>query len=215
VPSLDLDLPVELQTASFAFGCAEAQLGSVSGVVRTRVGYAGGTTKDPTYHNLGDYAETVQVDFDPSKITYVALVESFFAAHDATLPASRRQYMSAIFFHDAEQERVARAVLQRVQQDSDGVIQTLILPMTGFYLAEDYHQKYALQGDSLLLGEFRAMYPEFRDLVDSTAAARVNAYVYGFGTAEQLKAELDGLGLSEAGRTHLQAASPVGACALE
>jgi peptide-methionine (S)-S-oxide reductase len=157
----------------------------------------------------------VQVDFDPSKVTYEALVEKFFAAHDATAPAARRQYMSAIFVHDAEQERVAREVMQRVQQETQGVIRTVILSLDHFYLAEDYHQKYALQGDGLLLAEFRAMYPGMRDLVDSTAAARVNAYLYGLGTSEQLSAEIDGLGLSAAGQAHLQSASPAGACPVD
>ena len=187
-------------------------MGALSGVIRTRVGYAGGTTKDPTYYNLGDYTETVQLDFDPSEVTYEALVEAFFAAHDATQPAGRRQYMSAIFVRDADQERIARAVTQRLQAASKDVIQTQILPATEFYLAEDYHQKYALQGDSLLLGEFRAIYPDLWDLVDSTAATRVNAYLYGYGTPEQLRAELDGLGLSAAGKDRLLTASPVGVC---
>lgn len=190
-------------------------MGSVSGVIRTRVGYAGGTTKDPTYYNIGDHSETVQVDFDPSQVTYEELVEEFFAAHDATLPAYSRQYMSAIFYHDADQERIARSVLQRVQDTSGETIKTVIAPLTGFYLAEDYHQKYALQGDGILLAEYRALYPDMSDFVDSTAVARVNAYLYGYGTPEQLSAELDDLGLSEAGKARLQSASPVGACPVE
>ncbi len=190
-------------------------MGSVSGVIRTRVGYAGGTTKDPTYYNIGDHSETVQVDFDPSQVTYEELVGEFFAAHDATLPAYSRQYMSAIFVHDAEQERVARSVLERVQEASGESVTTVIAPGATFYLAEDYHQKYALQGDGILLAEYRTMYPEMSDFVGSTAVARVNAYLYGYGTAEQLSAELDELGLSETGKAHLQSASPVGACPVE
>jgi methionine-S-sulfoxide reductase len=190
-------------------------LGGVSGVIRTRVGYAGGTTEDPTYYRIGDHSETVQVDFDPSRVSYEELVEVFFAGHDATLPAYSRQYMSAIFVHDADQERVARSVLQRVQEASAETLTTVVAPLTGFYLAEDYHQKYALQGDGILLADLRAIYPEMRDLVDSTAAARVNAYLYGFGTAEQLSAEIDDLGLSAAGKARLQSASPVGACLVE
>jgi peptide-methionine (S)-S-oxide reductase len=175
----------------------------------------GGTTKDPTYHDLGDHTETVQLDFDPSKVTYEALVEKFFAAHDATRPASTRQYMSALFVYDADQERIARAVMERVQENSPGVIQTLIIPAGDFYLAEGYHQKYALQGDSLLLAEYQAMYPDIWNLVDSTAATRVNAFLSGYGTTEQLRAELDGLGLSAAGKARLLAASPAGTCPLD
>jgi len=187
-------------------------LGALSGVIRTRVGYTGGSTKNPTYHNLGDHTETVQLDFDPSKVTYEALVEKFFAAHDATQSAGRRQYMSAIFVHGADQERIARSVMQRLQGVSKDVIQTQIIPAADFYLAEDYHQKYALQGNGPLLAELRAVYPDFWDLVDSTAATRVNAYLYGDGTPEQLRAELDSLGLSAAGKDRLLSAAPVGAC---
>jgi methionine-S-sulfoxide reductase len=179
------------------------------------VGYAGGNSKAPTYYDLDGHTESVQVDFDPSRITYEALVETFFAAHDATLPGFSRQYMSVIFVHDAEQEQIARLVMQRVQQASKRTLHTSILPLQGFYLAEDYHQKYALRGDPLLFPEFQAIYPDFKDLVDSPAAARVNAYLYGAGTPEQLRAELESLGLSPRGREHLQAASPAGACPVE
>jgi len=176
------------------------------------VGYTGGTTKNPTYHSLGNHTETVQLDFDPAQVSYETLVERFFAFHDATRPAYSRQYMSAIFTHDAEQERAARAVMGRVQTKSDGVIQTQIILAGEFYLAEDYHQKYALQGDALLFREFQAMYPDLRDLVDSTAATRVNAYLYGYGDVDQLRSELESLGLSAEGKARLQDASPVGAC---
>jgi len=186
-------------------------LGSLPGVIRTRVGYTGGTTQDPTYYNLGDHTETVEIDFDPARVSYQTLVEEFFKAHDATRSA-KRQYMSAIFTYDAEQERVARDVLQRVQAATDRTVQPQVLPAEPFYLAEDYHQKYALRGNRLLFAEFEAMYPDFQDLVDSAAASRVNAYLYGFGTAEQLTAELDKLGLSERGKEALVKAGPTGIC---
>ncbi|OFW58170.1 MAG: hypothetical protein A2133_00675 [Actinobacteria bacterium RBG_16_64_13] len=176
------------------------------------MGYEGGTSTDPTYHDLGGHAETVQLDFDPSKVSYEELVEKFFTFHKAAHAASTGQYRTVIFVNGAEQERIARAVMQRVQETSDGTIQTRIVSGAAFYLAEDYHQKYALQGDGVLRGEFRAMYPDLWDLVDSTAATRVNAYLYGDGTAEQLQAELGGLGLSASAQEYLLSASPVGAC---
>jgi peptide-methionine (S)-S-oxide reductase len=190
-------------------------LGGVSGVIRTRVGYAGGESKDPTYHNLGGHTETVQVDFDPTKVSYRELVRVFFAGHDPTIPGLPRQYRSVIFVHDAGQEAIAREVLQQVQATAERPVQTAIEPFTAFYLAEDYHQKYALQGDSSLYAEFRAMYPDMKGFVDSTAAARVNAYLYGEGTPELFLAELDQLGLSEAGVAHLRSATPLGGCAVK
>jgi len=187
-------------------------LGGLPGVIRTRVGYTGGTTKDPTYYSLGDHTETVEIDFDPTQVSYETLVEEFFKAHDATRSSTKRQYMSAIFTHGSEQERVARQVMQRVQAATNRTVQTQVLPAETFYLAEDYHQKYALRGNGTLFAEFKAMYPDFWDLVDSAAASRVNAYLYGFGTAEQLAAELDRLGLSEAGRQALIQSVPAGVC---
>ena len=178
-------------------------MGCLSGVIRTRVGYTGGTTKNPTYSFMGDHTETVQLDLDPSVASYETMVEAFFAAHSPTYRARKLQYMSAIFYHDAEQERIARAVMARVQAHTERTIVTEIIPASDFYLAEDYHQKYALQGDSGLSKEFRRMYPDLWEMVDSTAATRVNAYLYGCGSTEQLRAELDGLGLSAAGSARL------------
>jgi methionine-S-sulfoxide reductase len=178
------------------------------------VGYTGGSTKDPTYYNLADHTETVQLDYDPAKVDYEELVESFFGAHDATGASSKQQYMSAIFVHDAEQERVARAVMQQVQAQTKRTLKTQILPAGEFYLAEDYHQKYALRG-SRFFQAFQAMYPDFWDIVDSPAATRVNAYVYGFGTEGQLADELDSLGLSAEAKQSLGKLKPVAACPID
>ena len=160
------------------------------------MGYTGGTTPDPTYESLGDHTETVQLDYDPDVIGYEELLAVFFSSHDATCGVSRPQYMSAIFYHDAEQEDLARQAKAQEEARLGLVLQTKLLPATTFYLAEDYHQKYGLRGDGLLMREFQAMYPEFADLVASTAAARVNGYLSGQGTREQLLNEIGDLGLS-------------------
>ncbi len=143
------------------------------------------------------------MDFDPSRVTYEQLVEVFFANHDASYGPSSVQYMSAVFFHDPEQERIARDVKARVEERTGRTLHTEIIAASRFYLAEDYHQKYALQGDTLLFEEFRRIYPDLWAMVDSTAAARVNAYLYGYGLPEQLRAELDSLGLSAEGKARL------------
>jgi peptide-methionine (S)-S-oxide reductase len=176
------------------------------------VGYAGGTTANPTYHDLGGAAETVEFDFDPSQVSYEQLVEMFFSFHDATFAPPSSQYRSAIFVNRPEQERIAREVLQRVQAGAKYPIRTQIVPVGTFTLAEDYHQKYALQTDRLLFRELSAIYPDLWNLVDSPAATRINAYLDGYGTNEQLRAELDSLGLSAAGKEHLLSASPAVVC---
>ncbi len=154
----------------------------------------------------------MQLDFDPTKVSYEQLVEKFFEFHDATLARTSGQYRSVIFAADAEQERIAGAVLEREQAKTADAIRAKIVALDIFTLAEDYHQKYALQMDRQLFAELSAIYPDLWDLVDSTAATRINAYLDGFGTSEQLQAELDLLGLSSAGRDHLRAASPAAVC---
>ena len=81
---------------------------------------------------------------------------------------------------------------------------TEIVPYTEFYLAEDYHQKYRLQHEQDLMGEFRRMFPHMEDFLNSTAAARVNGYLAGYGTPRALEREIDVLGLSEAGAEKLR-----------
>ena len=112
--------------------------------------------------------------------------------------------MSAIFPHDEEQKNLAIRTRSREAARRNGRIYTEILPASRFYLAEAYHQKYALRGRSELLKEYEAIYPSLRDFLASTAVTRVNGYVAGYGTCESLRGELDGLGLSPAGRKRLE-----------
>ena len=93
---------------------------------------------------------------------------------------------------DLESERIHRRVT------------TEILPAAEFTHAERYHQKFALRGDSALLQEFRAVYPGDKEFTGSTAAARLNGYVAGYGSLRQLEAEMKSLGLSEAGKQRLR-----------
>jgi peptide-methionine (S)-S-oxide reductase len=174
-------------------------------VIRTRVGYAGGTTKDPTYYHLGDYTETVQIDYDPSKITYRQLLDVFWSGHEPSRSAWSRQYAAIIFYHDAEQKKLADETKSEVAAATGQPVRTEIVPFREFYLAEDYHQKHALRLNREFLEEMRAYYPDARSLTDSTAAARLNGYLGGEGTYENLQVELDDLGLSPARRESLRA----------
>lgn len=174
-------------------------------MVRTRVGYTGGTTKNPTYHDLGDHTETVELDFDPAVTSYERLLEAFWSSHDPTRPAWNRQYMAAIFYHGPEQERLARESAARIERSLGAPLGTVLQPAETFYLAEQYHQKYYLQSARPLLSEFRRIYPEFTDLVNSTAATRVNGYLAGHGTPEMLEADLPGFHLSAESEQRLRA----------
>ena len=164
--------------------------------MRTRVGYAGGTAENPTYRNLGDHTETIQIDYDPTQISYHELLDLFWDSHDPTRPAWSRQYMSIIFFHNDEQKKLAIETKERQEVKTGRKVSTEIVPIPAFYLAEAYHQKYSLRNNGGFMAEFRAIYPDDAGFVASTAAARVNGYLGGNGTLEALRSELASLGLS-------------------
>jgi methionine-S-sulfoxide reductase len=170
-------------------------------VVRTRVGYAGGTKEDPNYQNLGDHTESIQVDFDPSVIAYDTLLKVFWDSHAPNSKTWSVQYMPILFYHDEAQKKLAEASKERVAQTTKKEAHTEIRPAGTFYRAEDYHQKYRLRARKELMRELKAMLPTEKAFTDSTAAARINGYLGGYGTADDLLKELPGFGLSpEAGR---------------
>jgi methionine-S-sulfoxide reductase len=167
------------------------------------VGYTGGSTPSPTYRNLGDHTETLQVDYDPSKISYARLLEVFWQSHDPRRESWSRQYMAAVFYADDAQRRAAEKSKQAVAATGGGKVHTRILPLGKFHRAEDYHQKYYLRQNTFLLRNFKAIYPDPNDFTDSTAAARANGYLGGHAPIEKVRASLDGLGLSPAGNQRL------------
>jgi methionine-S-sulfoxide reductase len=171
------------------------------GVITTRVGYAGGTKERPTYRSMGDHTECVQVVYDPSAITYDELLDAFFGMHEPTRSAHSVQYESLILTHDETQARAAQRAAERWEAVLGRKLTTRIEQYRGFANAEDYHQKYALRSDRSMMLRIRAHYPDDEGLRESTAAARLNGYLYGAGSPLQLEAEVDGLGLDlEGGR---------------
>jgi len=164
--------------------------------VRTRVGYTGGHTKDPTYYRLGDHTETLQLDFDPAKITFQKLLDIFWSTHNGCAQPGSRQYMSAVFYQNDGQKKLALESRAREAGKRGQAITTQILPLDPFYLAEDYHQKFFLRQNSPLLREFQALYPDAKSFLASTAVARVNGYLGGHGSETGLRQEIGRLGLS-------------------
>lgn len=142
--------------ASFAAGCfwgIEQAFRNLPGVINTAVGYMGGTTADPTYRQVcsGDtgHAETVQVEYDPAKISYEALLKAFWEMHNPTTlnrqgPDHGTQYRSVIFYHTPEQQKAAvqsKQELERSKRYRHPVV-TEIIPAPAFHRAEEYHQCY-------------------------------------------------------------------------
>jgi peptide-methionine (S)-S-oxide reductase len=156
------------------------------------VGYTGGTRVNPTYHALGDHSEAVEVDYDPSVVSYAELLEIFWKSHNPAAGSWSTQYRAAIFHHGEEQKRLA-IESKKARETGLGKVYTEILPAATFYRAEDYHQKYYLRQRPDLLRELRDIYPGDKDLVDSTEAARVNGYLAGNGSCAVARSELKDL----------------------
>ena len=146
--------PDGIQRATFAAGCfwgVEASFRGIDGVVRTAVGYTGGSTPDPSYEQVCSgktgHAESVDVWFDPTVVSYSDLLNAFWSMHDPTTRDRQgwdfgSQYRSAIFVHNSEQERFAIASRDEHQPAFARSIVTEITPASTFYDAEDYHQRY-------------------------------------------------------------------------
>jgi peptide-methionine (S)-S-oxide reductase len=142
--------------ATFGAGCfwgVEMSFRRLDGVTDAAVGYAGGHTEDPTYHDVcghgTGHAEVVEIEYDPAIITYEELLNAFFEMHDPTQvnrqgPDIGDQYRSVIFFHSPEQQ--AAAAKAKAELDASGrfprPVATLIEPAATFWRAEEYHQRY-------------------------------------------------------------------------
>ena len=140
--------------ATFAAGCfwgVEAEFRKLPGIIDTQVGYTGGHTENPTYNQVCSdttgHAEAIQITFDPKKLSYEKLLETFWNIHDPTTyhrqgPDIGSQYRSAIFFHDKEQQELAEISKTKQQSTLSESIVTEIVPASIFYSAEEYHQRY-------------------------------------------------------------------------
>ena len=148
--------PLPHKEATFAggcFWCMEPPFEKIAGVIDVVAGYTGGKTQTPTYEAVCSgatgHAEAVRVTYDPARVTYETLLDVFWRNIDPTdfdgqFPDKGHQYRTAIFFHDPEQERLARASKARLEKSGQfkPLIATEIVPAGVFHLAEEYHQDY-------------------------------------------------------------------------
>lgn len=153
---IEPEVLARLDTAIFASGCfwcTEAIFERVKGVEDVVSGYSGGEKANPSYQEVSagrtDHAEAVRVVYDPEVVTYQELVEMFFASHDPTQlnrqgPDVGKQYRSAIFYRNDTEKKVAKEVLEKLENSGKyrQPIVTEITAFTNFYEAEDYHQNY-------------------------------------------------------------------------
>lgn len=173
------------ETAVFAGGCfwgTQSVFERVKGVLKTTAGYSGGSAATATYNQVTTettgHAESVEVVYDPSKITYGQLLRIFFSVvHDPTQlnrqgPDVGTSYRSAIFYTNDEQKRIATAYIQQLDAAKAfaAPIVTEVTPLKGFYNAEDYHQDYALHNPNSSyiqicdLPKIKALKEQFPDL---------------------------------------------------
>lgn len=145
------------------------------------------------------------MDFDPESVSYADLLDLFWQNHQPEYRSWSRQYASFIFFHNEEQKRLALKTKEREEDRLKKEIHTTIVPYPVFYAAEDYHQKYYLRQQPDIMADFNRMYPNASDFMNSTAAARINGYVAGYGTPSRLKTELGSFGLTSEGNMRLMA----------
>jgi peptide-methionine (S)-S-oxide reductase len=144
------------EKATFAAGCfwgVEEMFRKVPGVVKTRVGYIGGKTANPTYEQVctdrTGHAEAIEIEFDPAVVSYQQLLELFFENHDPTTmnrqgPDAGSQYRSGIFYHSSQQKQAAEAEIAKRDESGEyeDAIVTEVTPAGVFYSAEEYHQRY-------------------------------------------------------------------------
>ena len=173
------------------------------GVLRTRVGYCGGTKTKPSYYSLGDHTEAISIDYDPGLTSYEDMLGYFWDGHRCERNNHSRQYMNAVFIRNDTQQEVASASLAQ-RAESLGIpaskVATEILPIGDFTYAEGYHHKYYLTRYPDVREFLDRTYPLGKALADSTAATRLNAYL-GSGMERDWNtflAELSSYGLPDA-----------------
>ena len=144
----------KVEKATFGAGCfwgVEAAFRKVEGVRSTSVGYMGGHFENPIYLDvcarITGHAEVVQVEYEPDEVSYDRLLQVFWDIHDPTTlnrqgPDRGEQYRSVIFFHNTEQEEVAKTSKEQQNRSFEKEIVTEIKPDSTYWLAEDYHQQY-------------------------------------------------------------------------
>jgi len=205
---MDQDVPTETVRTAFALGCfwgPDALFGALDGVVRTCVGYAGGTTRAPTYEDIGDHIETVRLTYDPDQVGYGDLLDHFWAYHDPVRAPLKRQYQPALFPYTDTQVERTQASRADVAAEQEDALSTEIIEDASFTRAEPYHQKHKLRRHSPLLQAFQTMYPDDAALADSPAAALANGYVGGYRDPERLEEDAPRLKLPSEAIAELRA----------
>ena len=178
-------------------GCfwgSEAMLAGCPGVEFTTVGFAGGTTPDPTYQTVGDHVETVEVVYDPEQLSYPALLEYFWKHHNAHAKPLFRQYASAVFTTTPNETENAKSLRDRKRSAEGEPLLTAVFPLQTFYPADLSHQKHYLQQDP----ELAELLPrEGSSRWSTRLAVKLNALLGSGGGRKELHSALRELGVED------------------
>lgn len=144
---------------------------------------------------MGDHTETIEIDFDPTIISYEQLLQIFWKSHNPCRGQSYggRQYMSILLYHNEKQKEVAFRTMEQVNGD----VQTEVSSYSKFYVAEDYHQKYYLKRYQKAMSVVQRLFPTEEEITNATLTARLNGLVKGYITMEKLKEEIRAWNLAE------------------
>ncbi|WP_052737926.1 peptide-methionine (S)-S-oxide reductase [Bacillus sp. SA1-12] len=180
-----------MDTVTFGMGCfwgPEARFGSLPGVVKTRVGYAGGKEGQPSSKNTLDFTEVLQIQYDSELLSLDQILTQFFAQHNTARAPRSTKYRSVLFYQNEEQKD---KMMQKVEEKkrNNGVIYTAVEPLKQFFEAETRHQKYYLQRWKPVYQKWCKLHSEEDSLVESTLTARLNGLSKGCGKLEEIQRE--------------------------
>ncbi|WP_050180138.1 peptide-methionine (S)-S-oxide reductase MsrA [Domibacillus robiginosus] len=198
------------QTATFGMGCfwsPDARFGALPGVIRTKTGFAGGTTEHPTYRQMGDHTETIQIEFDPDVLSFEEILSVFWRSHTSTNRThyGERQYMSLLFYHNEEQRETIERVKQELESERNEPIETEIQPFSSFTPAEERHQKYHVKRFKRAADELSSSFDTPDSFTNSTLIARLNGFVKEYTTLSRIEEEIHLWDLSDSYKEELTA----------
>ena len=175
---------------------------------RTEVGYGGGLSANPTYHDLGSHAEVLQIEFDPRVVSFGDLLARFWAGHDPRRSYGGSQYRAILLCENQDQLEQATHSVTEMEEGGRGPVRTEIVVGKPFHPAEAYHQKWKLRRHRELFFDLAKNYDSEAQLLRSLAATRLNALVAGHLEAAQIERGFEGYGLSAKGMAALRSFVP-------
>ncbi|MFF2482298.1 peptide-methionine (S)-S-oxide reductase MsrA [Paenibacillus sp. NPDC058071] len=202
---------MRIDTATFGMGCfwsPEALFGQLPGVISTQTGYAGGAAEYPTYRNMGDHTETVQLRFDPSKLPFESIVRLFWNSHNPNNINGYKgdQYKSLLFWQTEEQRDAIGRVLQERNERGETGAETEVCPYEHFWPAEDRHQKYYLKRYPDAVRQLELLFLHLDAPMETTLAARLNGVAKGYANLSAVKDEIADSDIDEGEKERLIAA---------